>query len=429
MGGDSTKALRIKNLRTGLEDATSRSLFGIPLPPSPWLGALLSPGKRALADQSSLTIERMTILSYGLAAVIVALVLAQIARYQPSLDLEQRVLPMAQQYTGSNSLQPLLGQRILVTGATSGIGCDLVKVLHRLGAEMVVVGRSRVKLDQLEHELGAKRVIPIQLDLSDLDQVSLAVERIIEIGPLDTVVANAGFIYWAQFGQARSTAQGWDQCLTVNYLSHALIIERLLRSSQPPTRIVHVSSLMHFCDDGSALENLRILNPLPSSTPLWQRIWHGHQTYAASKLAQILYSNAVARRYPVQATAVSPGWVATSITGHNLLSYPMSIFCFSSRGWGLASILEAIFANDPSPYYINTSATDFLMRQVYERHLAPFLPGVAREMVGFVVAGVCLLVQKAVPDARAAASSLVSRNTTRQDHVYETTLARLAPYL
>ncbi len=46
------------------------------------------------------------------------------------------------------------GQKWIVTGATSGIGLEIVRQAHAAGAEVHAVGRSSVKLAELAEELG-----------------------------------------------------------------------------------------------------------------------------------------------------------------------------------------------------------------------------------------------------------------------------------
>ena len=58
----------------------------------------------------------------------------------------------------------LQNQRILVTGATSGIGLDIAKALAELGANLVLIGRNRDILAELEQSLGA---LTLAVDITD----------------------------------------------------------------------------------------------------------------------------------------------------------------------------------------------------------------------------------------------------------------------
>jgi len=77
------------------------------------------------------------------------------------------------------------GSRILLTGATGGIGSATATVLAESGAELVVTGRRRDVLLPLADRLGAQAVV---CDLADRDQVQQLVSQ---AGPVDVLVANA----------------------------------------------------------------------------------------------------------------------------------------------------------------------------------------------------------------------------------------------
>jgi short-subunit dehydrogenase len=81
----------------------------------------------------------------------------------------------------------LNGARVLVTGATGGIGQAIARAVHERGAHVLVTGRRREVLDSLASEL-ADRVEPLPADLSSADDVRALVER---AGRVDVLVANA----------------------------------------------------------------------------------------------------------------------------------------------------------------------------------------------------------------------------------------------
>jgi short-subunit dehydrogenase len=77
--------------------------------------------------------------------------------------------------------------RVLVTGATGGIGDAIARALHARGAHVAITGRRREVLDSLASDLG-DRVEPLAADLSDADDVRSLVER---AGQVDVLVSNA----------------------------------------------------------------------------------------------------------------------------------------------------------------------------------------------------------------------------------------------
>jgi short-subunit dehydrogenase len=81
------------------------------------------------------------------------------------------------------------GRRILLTGASRGIGRGLAQALHDEGAELALVARSPGPLQELAAQLDA-RAYPT--DLSDPAQVDGLVARIERDGPVDVLINNAG---------------------------------------------------------------------------------------------------------------------------------------------------------------------------------------------------------------------------------------------
>ena len=81
----------------------------------------------------------------------------------------------------------LNGARVLLTGATGGIGNAIARGLHERGAHVLATGRRRDALDELAQSLG-DRLEVLVADLADRDAVSSLVER---AGRVDVLVANA----------------------------------------------------------------------------------------------------------------------------------------------------------------------------------------------------------------------------------------------
>lgn len=88
----------------------------------------------------------------------------------------------------------LLGKRVLVTGASSGIGRDFAKALCARGATVVAAARRLEALQSLSVEApGPGRIIPLRLDVGDVASIDGAItEAENAVGPLDVLVNNAG---------------------------------------------------------------------------------------------------------------------------------------------------------------------------------------------------------------------------------------------
>ena len=63
-------------------------------------------------------------------------------------------------------MEKLQGKKILVVGATGGIGSNLVKLLHQSGASVFVSGRNLEKLSSLTESIGIEQTKSFQCDIS-----------------------------------------------------------------------------------------------------------------------------------------------------------------------------------------------------------------------------------------------------------------------
>jgi short-subunit dehydrogenase len=98
----------------------------------------------------------------------------------------------------------LKGKRIILTGASSGIGLALLPLLHEKGAKTLAVGRREFIPEQ-------SSVTYIQEDISTQEGVDRVFEMAYEIlGGVDVFIANAGFAYYEEVQKA-----DWDRTQTI----------------------------------------------------------------------------------------------------------------------------------------------------------------------------------------------------------------------
>jgi NAD(P)-dependent dehydrogenase (short-subunit alcohol dehydrogenase family) len=90
------------------------------------------------------------------------------------------------------ALEPLAGTRVLVSGATSGLGRAMAGALVEAGAEVIITGRRLARAQASAAGLGP-RAVGLELDVRDEASVGAAVEQAWErLGGLDVLVNNAG---------------------------------------------------------------------------------------------------------------------------------------------------------------------------------------------------------------------------------------------
>jgi NAD(P)-dependent dehydrogenase (short-subunit alcohol dehydrogenase family) len=200
------------------------------------------------------------------------------------------------------------GKRVLVTGATTGIGRVTAVELGRAGAEVVLVARDREKADATLAELQAAGAPPAQALLADLSLMSsvraLAEEVRGRFDRIDVLVNNAGAI----FGTRALTAEGFERTFALNHLSYFLLTNLVLDRMPSGGRIVNVSSEAHRPAKVD-FDNLQL-----------ERRYTAFGAYCLSKLMNLLFTFELARRVQARGITVNaahPGPVASNFGRSN----------------------------------------------------------------------------------------------------------------
>lgn len=201
--------------------------------------------------------------------------------------------------------QSLAGRTAIVTGATSGIGTETARVLAQAGAHVVLAVRNVKAGEALAASLG-ENVEAQALELGDLTSVKRFTDAWLASGrPLHLLVNNAGIMATPK-GQ---TAQGFELQVGTNHLGHFALTTALLPALErsAPSRIVVLSSDLHKRGDGARL--VAALEKKPTA-------YSPFGAYGDSKLANVLFASALAKRLPagVEVFSVHPGVINTNLS-------------------------------------------------------------------------------------------------------------------
>jgi glucose 1-dehydrogenase len=198
----------------------------------------------------------------------------------------------------------LLGQKALVTGASSGIGRAIAVSLGDAGADVVINYVSgEEKAQALAEEIRAKgsQAMAIRADVSDEAQVSAMFRTIIaEFGTIDILVNNAGLQQDAPFHEL--TLAQWNRVLGVNLTGQFLCSREAVREFRRRGVKPEVS-----CSAGKILCISSVHEVIP---------WAGHVNYAASKGGVMLMMKSLAQEvapYRIRVNSICPGAIRTPI--------------------------------------------------------------------------------------------------------------------
>jgi NAD(P)-dependent dehydrogenase (short-subunit alcohol dehydrogenase family) len=206
--------------------------------------------------------------------------------------------------------QDLAGKTAVVTGASAGIGLEVAQRLAERGARLLLVSRDRARTqaaaDTLAKGSGAVHVV-LTADLANIaDTRRVAGEIAAQAPVIDLLINNAG----AVFAKRQVTAEGLEKTFALNHMGYFVLTLGLLDQvkAAPKGRIVVTSSRMHSMGDLD-FDDLQMA-----------RRYDSYLAYGRSKLCNILFSRALAKRLEgteVKVNAVHPGFVATHFGDDN----------------------------------------------------------------------------------------------------------------
>ncbi len=183
-------------------------------------------------------------------------------------------------------------KKILITGASGGIGKSLIRKFHDLGGSILATGTKIEKLEALKNEFKKIKIKPFKLDNhSEIEK--FVEESFQELKGIDILVNNAGITL--DNISLRLTEENWKKVLDINLTSTFLMckfaIKKMLKNKNG--KIINITSIVGHTG------NL------------------GQANYAASKSGIIGFSKSLAIEYAkknININCVSPGFIETEMT-------------------------------------------------------------------------------------------------------------------
>ncbi|PNP82622.1 hypothetical protein FNYG_03853 [Fusarium nygamai] len=258
--------------------------------------------------------------------------------------------------TFTESSLPSLSSRVyIVTGATSGVGLELAKILYSRSAIVYIAGRNYSKITSAIKEVQSAfpdstgRLESLCVDLSDLASIKPAAQRFLAKEPrLDGLVLNAGVMMPPE---GSKTELGHELQMGTNCLG-GYLLSRLLEELLVRTTVV--------ADEGT-VRVVWLASTLQMGTPKGGLVWDEvkkepkvvkdqMENYMMSKAGNLFLAHETSRRLGSQgiiSVAVNPGFLKTELQRHmpGPVSFMMGLM-FKSPKYGAYSELFGLLSPD-----------------------------------------------------------------------------------
>ena len=186
----------------------------------------------------------------------------------------------------------LNNKKVLITGATGGIGNCLVEKFTNLGSKIIASGTNEVKLGNLKKKFENIGIIKFKLD--EHNKIEEFIENVDkQLGGLDVLINNAGITL--DNLSIRLSEENWKRVLDINLTSTFLMCKHAIKKmlKKKSGKIINITSIVGHTG------NL------------------GQANYSASKAGIVAFSKSLAIEYArknINVNCVSPGFIKTEMT-------------------------------------------------------------------------------------------------------------------
>lgn len=216
-----------------------------------------------------------------------------------------------------------LRKRILITGASSGLGAEMARQFAARGRDLVLCARRSDRLEQVRDSIATAhpdvRVIVRELDVNDHDAVFEVFDTAVsELGGLDRVIVNAGLGKGASIGSGRFEAN--RETAMTNFVAALAQCEAAMRHF----RAVDAGHLV-------VISSMSAMRGLPRTLT----------TYAASKAGVAALAEGIRADVdgsPIKVTTIFPGYIRSEMNDRVAARTPLMV----GTEKGVRSMLRAI---------------------------------------------------------------------------------------
>ncbi|KAI4184735.1 MAG: hypothetical protein L6R41_004530 [Letrouitia leprolyta] len=219
-----------------------------------------------------------------------------------------------QSFAPDKDIPDLAGKVILVTGGNTGLGREAVSQLAKHNPSHIFLAartpsKGEAAVEEVKNALPSAKITYLKLDLCSFKSISAAAQEFrSQSSRLDVLMNNAGIMATP----LAMTEEGYESQFGTNHIGHALLVKELLpvllstaQEEGSDVRIVNLTSEGHNLaprPQGIMFDMAKLKEYGP-----WAR-------YGQSKLANILYTKELAKRYPsITSVAIHPGVIKTDL--------------------------------------------------------------------------------------------------------------------